>query len=193
MTGMEWAVCTDPRMMVEALRRRGGINDRKWRLFIAAFWRWQAGRVNPPDELLDCANNMELWAQTGRLPRGQVLSNAPTVVFFAANAAQAAAHTVESPFGWLRGGPEATDFQAHLLRELFGNPFRPPAFELRWRTSDVRDLTRAIYEDKAFERLPILGDALMDAGCEDENIIGHCRGPGPHVRGCWVVDQILSK
>jgi hypothetical protein len=143
--------------------------------------------------LLDCANNMELWAQTGRLPRGQVLSNAPTVVFFAANAAQAAAHTVESPFGWLRGGPEATDFQAHLLRELFGNPFRPAAFELRWRTSDVRDLTRAIYEDKAFERLPILGDALMDAGCEDENIIGHCRGPGPHVRGCWVVDQILSK
>jgi hypothetical protein len=80
-----------------------------------------------------------------------------------------------------------------LLRDIFGNPFRPVTFDSRWRTSDVVGLARAIYDDKAFERMPILADALMDAGCEDEQIITHCRGDGPHVRGCWVVDLVLGK
>jgi hypothetical protein len=80
-----------------------------------------------------------------------------------------------------------------LLHCIFGNPFRPVAFDPRWRTSDVTGLARAIYDDKAFERMPILADALMDAGCEDEQIISHCRGTGPHVRGCWVADLILEK
>ena len=83
--------------------------------------------------------------------------------------------------------------QCQLLRDIFGNPFRPVTFDPRWRTSDVVDVARGIYEDKAFERMPILADALMDAGCEDEQIIGHCRGEGPHVRGCWVVDLVLGK
>jgi hypothetical protein len=83
--------------------------------------------------------------------------------------------------------------QAELLRDIFGNPFRPVTFDPHWRTSDVVGLAHAIYEDKAFERMPILADALMDAGCEEEQIIGHCRGDGPHVRGCWVVDLILDK
>jgi hypothetical protein len=80
-----------------------------------------------------------------------------------------------------------------LFRCVFGNPFRPVAFDPRWRTSDVVGLARAIYDDKAFDRMPILADALMDAGCEEEQIIAHCRGDGPHVRGCWVVDLILEK
>jgi hypothetical protein len=79
------------------------------------------------------------------------------------------------------------------IDDIFGNPFRPLTFDPRWRTSDVVGLARAIYDEKAFERMPILADALMDAGCEDEPIIGHCRGDGPHVRGCWVVDLILGK
>ena len=80
-----------------------------------------------------------------------------------------------------------------VLRDIFGNPFRPVAFDPRWQTSDVVGLARAIYDDKAFERMPILADALMDAGCEKEQIIAHCRGDGPHVRGCWVVDLVLGK
>jgi hypothetical protein len=83
--------------------------------------------------------------------------------------------------------------QLALARDIFGNPFRPVAFDPRWRTSDVIGLAKAIYDDNTFERMPILADALMDAGCEDEQVIGHCRGPGPHVRGCWVVDLILGK
>jgi hypothetical protein len=76
---------------------------------------------------------------------------------------------------------------------LFGNPFRPLAFDSRWRTADVLGLARGIYEDRAFERLSLLADALMDAGCDSEDTLSHCRGPGPHVRGCWVVDLVLGK
>jgi len=83
--------------------------------------------------------------------------------------------------------------QSDLVRDIFGNPFLPVTFDPRWRTSDVVGLTRAIYDDRVFERMPILADALMDAGCEDEQIIAHCRGDGPHVRGCWVVDMVLGK
>jgi len=83
--------------------------------------------------------------------------------------------------------------QARIARDIFGNPFRPVAFDTRWRTSDALGLARAIYDEKAFDRMPILADALMDAGCADEQIIAHCRGDGPHVRGCWVVDLVLGK
>jgi hypothetical protein len=83
--------------------------------------------------------------------------------------------------------------QADLVREVVGNPFRPIAFDPRWRTSDVTQLARAIYDDRAFDRMPILADALMDAGCADEDLIGHCRWAGPHVRGCWVLDLVLGR
>jgi len=62
-----------------------------------------------------------------------------------------------------------------------------------WLTPTVASLARGIYTDRAFDRLPILADALQDAGCDSADILGHCRGPGPHVRGCWVVDLVLGK
>lgn len=80
-----------------------------------------------------------------------------------------------------------------IVWEVFGNPFETPRFDARWRTADTAGLAVAIYEDRAFGRMPILGDALMDAGCEDQDIIAHCQGQGPHVRGCWVVDLLLGK
>ncbi|HJZ91323.1 MAG TPA: hypothetical protein VKE40_10660 [Gemmataceae bacterium] len=82
---------------------------------------------------------------------------------------------------------------AHLLRDVFGNPFRRAAFDPRWRTSEVVGRARDIYEDRSFDRMPVLANALMDAGCADEQVLGHCRGEGPHVRGCWVVDLVLGK
>jgi hypothetical protein len=83
--------------------------------------------------------------------------------------------------------------QESIFRDIVGNPFRPVAFDAHWRTGDVLGLARAAYEDGAFGRLPMLADALMDSGCDDESILAHCRGPGPHARGCWVVDLILGK
>jgi hypothetical protein len=82
---------------------------------------------------------------------------------------------------------------AFLIHCIFGNPFRPVTLDPRWLSSTVLDLARTIYDEKVFERMPILGDALMDAGCDCEEIIKHCQGPGPHVRGCWVVDLVLGK
>jgi hypothetical protein len=80
-----------------------------------------------------------------------------------------------------------------LARCVFGNPFRPAAVNSSWLTSTVVALAEGIYADRAFDRLPILADALMDAGCDNEDVLNHCRGDGPHARGCWVVDLILGK
>jgi hypothetical protein len=84
-----------------------------------------------------------------------------------------------------------------LLRELFGNPFRPSsplsAAVLAWNGGTVVKLAQSIYDDRAFDRLPILADALEEAGCTDQDILQHCRLPGVHVRGCWPVDLILVK
>jgi hypothetical protein len=80
-----------------------------------------------------------------------------------------------------------------LFRDIFGNPYRLVSVASVWLTSDVRTLAEGIYEDRAFDRMPILADALMDAGCDNEDILDHCRSAGPHVRGCWVIDLLLGK
>jgi hypothetical protein len=112
-------------------------------------------------------------------------------------------------FGWANddgpsaprdGSPDSEGLRESHLRlqhavfcDIVGDPAHPVPFDLRWRTSDVMGVADAIYDEKAFVRLPILADALMDAGCEEEQIISHCRSNGPHVRGCWVVDLVLGK
>ena len=81
---------------------------------------------------------------------------------------------------------------ASFLRDIF-DPFHAVILSSSWLTPNVRDLARTVYEDRAFEALPILADALMDAGCDSEAILAHCRSSGPHVRGCWLIDLILGK
>lgn len=83
--------------------------------------------------------------------------------------------------------------QCNLLRDIVGNPFRPITLDPSWHTSTVVSLSEAIYGDRAFDRMPILADALEEAGCTNQDILQHCRGGGEHVRGCWVVDMILGK
>jgi hypothetical protein len=83
--------------------------------------------------------------------------------------------------------------QCAILRDIFGNPFHAVAVDPRWLTATVFDLARLIYDGRAFDRLPIFADALMDAGCENDDILAHCHSEGPHVRGCWVIDLILGK
>jgi hypothetical protein len=84
-----------------------------------------------------------------------------------------------------------------LLRCIFGNPFRPtPLVDrawLAWRDGTVSKLAHAIYEQRRFSDVPILADALEEAGCSNPDILGHCRQPGEHARGCWVVDLLLGK
>ena len=82
---------------------------------------------------------------------------------------------------------------AELVRDIFGNPFRPITLLPEWRTSTVIALASQMYESRDFSSMPILADALQDAGCDSAEVLDHCRGEGPYVRGCWVVDLVLGK
>jgi hypothetical protein len=86
--------------------------------------------------------------------------------------------------------------QARLLREIVGSPFRCVTIHpswLAWESGTIPKLARGMYEEEAFDRLPVLADALEEAGCADAEILNHCRRPGEHVRGCWVIDLLLGK
>jgi hypothetical protein len=95
------------------------------------------------------------------------------------------------------GNSDETTAQARLLQDIFGNPFHPlsPPSEsvLCWNDGTVPKIAAGIYEERAFDRLPILADALLDAGCDDEELLVHCRSEGPHVRGCYLIDSLLGK
>ena len=80
-----------------------------------------------------------------------------------------------------------------LLREIIGNPFRPVTFSPQWLTDTAVSLARQMYDARDFSAMPILAYALQDAGCDSDDILNHCRQPGEHVRGCWVVDLVLGK
>jgi hypothetical protein len=105
---------------------------------------------------------------------------------------------------WVLTSEADRERHVSLLRDLFGNPFRPPpAIEpawLTWNNGTVVRLAAAAYEERALPsgeldvgRLAVLADALEEAGCTDADLLGHLRGPGPHVRGCWSVDLLLGK
>ena len=79
------------------------------------------------------------------------------------------------------------------IADLFGNPFRRVPFDPLWRSSTAVALAAGVYADRAFDRLPILADALEDAGCDAAELLAHLRGDGPHVRGCWALDLVLRK
>jgi hypothetical protein len=106
-------------------------------------------------------------------------------------AAEAAGYSDARRFS--SGEGEELARQVPLLRDILGNPFRPVAFPPRWRTDTVVTLARQMYEGRDFSAMPILADALQDAGCERAEVLDHCRGEGPHVRGCWVIDLVLGK
>jgi hypothetical protein len=120
-----------------------------------------------------------VWATTHR-------ANDPDYPFHAAQAAGG------DPYA--SGEPAV---QCDLLRDVFHNPFQPlpsvnPAW-LRWNDGAILKLVRAIYDERTFDRLPILADALEEAGCDNADVLTHCRQPGEHVRGCWVIDLLLGK
>jgi hypothetical protein len=83
--------------------------------------------------------------------------------------------------------------QCAVLRDVLGNPFRRATADPAWLNSTVVQLASGIYVEGAFDRLPILADALEEAGCDDQALLEHLRGPGPHVRGCWALDLLLAR
>jgi hypothetical protein len=105
---------------------------------------------------------------------------------------------VPPDYALLRAGRAAVlAEQAALVRDIFGNPFQPPPrIDPAWLARNdgiVQKLAEAIYEGRSFDRLPVLADALEEAGCDDPELLGHLRGPGPHVKGCWALDLVLGQ
>jgi hypothetical protein len=96
----------------------------------------------------------------------------------------------------VRGGEEWRRGPADVLRHLVGDPFRPVRIEpswLAWHGGAAVKIASAIYDARSFADLPVLADALEEAGCDSADLLDHCRGPGGHVRGCWAVDLVLDR
>ena len=100
-------------------------------------------------------------------------------------------HEVGAPGGgnWQDAMGHAPAAAVAAIRDLFGGS----SFDPRWRTETVTLLAEGIYRDRAFDRMPILADALEEAGCDRAEVLVHCREDGFHARGCWVVDGLLGK
>ncbi len=96
---------------------------------------------------------------------------------------------------WNAAYSVALQAQTDLLRDVMGNPFQRIAVNpawITWASGTVQRIARRIYDDHRFDELPVLADALEDAGCDDEQLLTHCRSGETHVRGCWAVDLLLS-
>jgi hypothetical protein len=146
--------------------------------------RWRGPRAEPPcleQDALDAAQAAYALVNDDR-PLN--IAYADPIVLSYVGEGDPEAHRV-----WRAGMRVLAD----LARCIFGNPFRPVALDPGWRTEAVVGLAAGVYADRAFDRLPVLADALEDAGCADPGVLGHCRSGGPHARGCWVVDLILGK
>jgi hypothetical protein len=86
--------------------------------------------------------------------------------------------------------------QEALFRDITGNPFRAPRLDPAWQSSNdalVPRLAGELYDDRRWSEMPVLGDALEDTGCDDDALLEHCHGPGPHTRGCWVLDLLTGR
>lgn len=221
MTEAEWLASDSPKLMFQHLH--GRVSERKLLLFGVACCRrlwdhtWHE-RSRRAIELVErYADGEATAAEVGRI--AEEAEQAPeddydgtfsgTLAGFLTGGDPFEA-AVEAEFvttGWVgefagsTGGSEdaaeddETTAHVGLLHDIFDDAFRPVAFEPAWLASHdaVGKLARLIYDERLFEHMPLLGDALEEAGCVDEDILSHCRTAAEHARGCWVIDAILGR
>jgi hypothetical protein len=204
MTEAEWLASRSPWPMLEYLRQTGNTSERRLQLFGVACCRRIAHRI--PDVLGRRALGVAERFADGEASKREVdlIADAfwPCGSYkrdYGHPATRASYYAlcpglIDRAATWAlyacrrRDRSDECAVQTSLLRCIFGNPFRPvlavPASAL------VRKLAQAIYEERAFDRLPLLADALEDDGCTNADVLSHCREPGEHARGCWVVDLL---
>lgn len=196
MNEQEWLACDDPAKMLDYLMGKRAYGKAGSRVM-----------TNLPEDRIATDRQLRLWVEACR-------------------------ELTDREWGWAGGWPADLDKElascsvawasgfrnvieiaprAALLRDIFGNPWKPVASLYRlakldnsgwsglkkipavdWLTPTVLALARAVHDGRAFGRMPVLADALEEAGCADEAVLSHCRGAGPHCRGCWVIDLILE-
>jgi len=209
MTEAMWLIGADPNQMLDSLSATATI--RKLSLFGAACCR-RVWHLITDERIRTCLEVAERFIEgdaTGsELERAGRSAEAvfgagrvcPPWIWSAATTLQAfvltrVADRVGSA-GWFKRRAERR-WQCNLLRDLFGPlPFRPVVIDPDWQEchdGSVARLAQAMYDERAFDELPILADSLEDAGCDNADILAHCRSGGEHVRGCWVVDLVLGK
>ena len=217
MTEADWLACTDPTLMLSFLQDKA--DQRRCLLFACACERrlWhhpdcEREKVEVTESYADeQAPATELFAVLEHIGTEGVTLQSVTDMDPVAwaddeamRSAEYAANIEHGPISYTLGNGQAwkdsyaaeRSAQATLFREIFGNPFRPAGVEFSWLTwnlGTVVNLARSIYHERAFDCLPVLADALEEAGCTDTDLLNHCRQPGNHVRGCWLVDLILGK
>jgi hypothetical protein len=185
MTEVEWLECNDPTALLEFIEKQA--SDRKLLLLAVACKRtmWkprgkEAQAYNTLELVADMPNPLwEFEASLDEFDRYFGIGMSPWEL------AEVRACGPRVALGKLHGPP--------LVRDIFGNPFRPVAFSPAWRTDTALTLAKQMYASRDFSSMPVLADALQDAGCDSPDILDHCRGPGPHVRGCFVVDLLFDK
>lgn len=204
MTEAEWLECNDPEQMLKFLRER--VSDRKLRLFACAWCRkvWPlltdgrsmnavevaerfADQLASPKEVATAQKMVKPVAQNLAIAFGS-----SSQAWRAAKAVEIALRSVVIRWPIDR---ENSRSQIPLLHDLFSNPFQPlfinPTW-LTWNDAMVVRIAQIIYDDRAFDRMPILSDALEDSGCDNAEILSHCRHQEQHFKGCWVVDSLLG-
>jgi hypothetical protein len=199
MTEAEWLAATAPRSMLDFIGKRA--SERKLRLFGVVCCRliWEVltdersrTAVDVAERLADGTCSEHDRHLSREAANAAMLELVMQQDFEQAAYAQKARFCLENTESLTRiyTPPGSRD----ALRDIFGNPFHTVTLDLAWLTSTVVALARGIYEERAFDRMPILADALQDAGCDDEDVLNHCRDETQaHFRGCWVVDLLLGK
>jgi hypothetical protein len=223
MTEAEWMVCSNPLQMMEHVRdnvRVGRAEGRKDYLLAVGSFRlvwpaleevWIRRAVDWAEEFADDTDDPNLWGRlrdeieakwagakqayydTYRISGRDVyrdLAPAEIAHWLIQKLPRVATGCAFAPSA---SGPPSHPQGPLLIRDIFGNPFRPATFSPAWRTDTAVSLARQMYESRDFSAMPILADALQDAGCDNDDILNHCQNGGPHVRGCWVVDLLLEK
>jgi hypothetical protein len=206
MTEAEWLACSEPQPMLQFLSAKK--NKRKLALFGVACCRHISRLCN--DELAIIAIEVaesyadrkakinEVRAAT-RNAREDLFGIARPLGHYAAEIAVLANaafnERLVSEYALEAASDQAAEkaHQCALLHEIFGSPFHRVRIRKGFITPTVSQLAQGIYNERAFDRMPILGDALEDAGCDNASILEHCRSGGEHVRGCWVVDLLMGK
>jgi hypothetical protein len=185
----EWLTGTDPDLMLRFLQ--GKISDRKLRLFACACARaaWHPLPNAASRTLLEIAESFaDGTARTTDVQNARRRGYCMGLIWILADDAKQAARS------WTHSADPPTPAAASsLIRDICGNPFRPVPATRQSLGSSVQHLATSIYGKTSFDRLPLLADALEDAGCTDAELLSHLRSPGPHVRGCWAVDLVLGK
>jgi hypothetical protein len=214
MTEKEWLACTDPKKILKFLRRKA--SERKLRLFAVACARrvehlpYRGISAEESDKARAAdrhalavaerfADNLASAAEL-KVAMNSTTTNSAGRACTRAKAFLSAEASADTFYRYiaLKRAEWASEAraQANLLRCVCGNPFRPIALSrdlLTWQRRTIPRLAQTIYDDRAFDRLLIVADALEEAGCTDPAILKHCRQPGERVRGCWVIDALLGK